>query len=70
MIIQTDNYDFNPEGISAVDRDYQPGVETVVIYVYLHGAGMRLSGEEAQSFLYQWDQYKVLHNECQAAAGL
>lgn len=72
MIIQTDNCDFNPEYIACVDRDYESGVEDV-IYVHLHGAGVRLGGEHARSFLWQWNRWKALHNErfhneCQQAA--
>ena len=74
MIIDTDDCDFTPEYIVAVDRDYAPGIEDV-IFVHLHGGGVRLSNEHARSFLAQWDKYKALrkgrfHNECQEEAGL
>lgn len=74
MIIVTERFDFNSQLISAVDRVYEPGIEHV-IYIHLHGAGIRLSGDDARSFLGQWGAYKILHNErfqneCQQAAGL
>lgn len=62
MIIETDNFDFNAEYVSGVDREYDPGIDDV-IFVHLHGAGARLAGENARSFLRQWAEYKALHNE-------